>query len=112
VAGYDVVRVVLGLVLLTAAALKGYQLATEPIVGWGFLNSRWFLIGVVDFELFFGLWLLANVVREWLVETPVVIEMRDGEVFRAWDGKKLATMETKGVRDGKPGPVLGMDRSP
>jgi len=69
VAGYDVVCVVLGLVLLTAAALKGSQLATEPIVGWGVLNSRWFLIGVVQFELFFGLWLPANVAREWLVET-------------------------------------------
>ena len=60
-AGYDVVRIVLGLVLLTAAALKGYQLATELVVESGLLTSRWFLIGVVEFELFFGLWLLAKV---------------------------------------------------
>ncbi len=58
VAGYDVVRIVLGLVLLTAAGLKGHQLATEPVPGTGLLTSRWFLIGVVEFELFFGLWLL------------------------------------------------------
>jgi len=57
IAAYDVVRIVLGLVLLTAAALKGHQLATEPVAGTGLLTSRWFLIGVVEFELFFGLWL-------------------------------------------------------
>jgi len=59
-AGYDVVRILLGVILLTAAALKGYQLATEPVREIGLLNSRWFLIGVVEFEPFFGLWLLAG----------------------------------------------------
>lgn len=32
---YDAVRVVLGLVLLTAAALKAHQLATEAVVDSG-----------------------------------------------------------------------------
>lgn len=59
--GYDVVRVIVGLVLLTAAILKGHQLATEPVVGSSFLDSRWFLIGVVEFELLFGLWLVAGI---------------------------------------------------
>jgi len=59
-AAYDVVRILLGLVLLTAAALKGYQLATEPVAETSLFSSRWFLIGVVEFELFFGLWLLAG----------------------------------------------------
>ncbi len=63
--GYDVVRVVLGLLLLTAAALKGHQLATEPTAGASLLNSRWFLIAVVEFELFFGLWLLAGLYPRW-----------------------------------------------
>ncbi len=58
-AGYDVVRIGLGVLLLTAAALKGHQLATEPVAETGLLTSRWFLIAVVEFELFFGLWLLA-----------------------------------------------------
>jgi len=65
IAGYDVVRIVLGLVLLTAAALKGHQLATEPVAGTGLLTSRWFLIGVVEFEFFFGLWLLAGPYPKW-----------------------------------------------
>lgn len=63
--GYDVVRVVLGTTLLTAAALKGHQLATEPVVGAGLSDSRWFLIGVVEFELLFGLWLLAGIYAKW-----------------------------------------------
>ena len=60
VAGYDMVRIGLGVLLLTAAALKGHQLATEPVAETGLLTSRWFLIGVVEFELFFGLCLLAG----------------------------------------------------
>ncbi len=65
VAGYDVVRIGLGVLLLTAAALKGYQLATEPVLETSLLTSRWFLIGVVEFELFFGLWLLAGLYAKW-----------------------------------------------
>jgi hypothetical protein len=59
--GYDVVRIALGLLLLTAAGLKAYQLATEPVAGTGLLDSRWLLMATVEFELLFGLWLLANV---------------------------------------------------
>lgn len=62
---YDLLRVVLAGVLLVAAGLKGHQLATEPVLGTGILDSRWFLIGVVEFELFFGLWLLANLRPRW-----------------------------------------------
>ena len=55
VAAYDVVRAVLGLLFLAAAALKGHQLATERVVETRLLNSRWFLMGVVDFEFFVAL---------------------------------------------------------
>lgn len=61
VAGYDAVRMALAALLLTAAGLKGYELATEPVAGTGLLTSRWFLIGVVEFEFFFGVWLLVGV---------------------------------------------------
>ena len=59
--GYQWLRLVVALVLLVAAVLKGHQLATEPMPGHGLLDSRWLLIGVVEFELFFGLWLLAGI---------------------------------------------------
>ncbi len=60
ISGYDVVRALLAGILLAAAALKSYQLATEPTLGNSFLESRWFLMLVVEFELLFGFWLLAN----------------------------------------------------
>ncbi len=58
--GYDVVRIAVGLLLLTAAGLKAHQLATEPILGTGLLDSRWLLMAAVEFELLLGLCLLAN----------------------------------------------------
>ncbi len=54
-------RLTVGLFLLLAAGLKAYDLATGPIQGAGILQSRWFLIGVVEFELLLGLWLLSGV---------------------------------------------------
>jgi len=79
---YDLVRIALALLLLTAAVLKSHQLLTEPVLGkglwdllteaalgksavdgrWlkGVLESRWVLIGVVEFEVLFGFWLLGG----------------------------------------------------
>ncbi len=59
--GYRLVRIGIAGLLLTASVLKCHQLATEPIIGSGLLDSRWLLMATVEFELFFGLWLLANV---------------------------------------------------
>jgi hypothetical protein len=60
IARYDAIRIVLGYVLLTAAALKGYQLATEPAVNRNLFTSRWFLILVVEFEIAFALVFLSG----------------------------------------------------
>ena len=57
---YDVVRILAAVVLLTAAGLKTHQLATEPILAKTWLDNRWLLMAAVEFELFFGLWLLWN----------------------------------------------------
>ncbi len=69
IVGYDVVRSLLGLVLLIAAALKGYQLATEPVANNSIFTSRWFLIAQVEFELMFGLLLLSGLYKRlmWMV---------------------------------------------
>jgi hypothetical protein len=59
--GYEVVRTLAALLLLAAAGLKAYQLSTEPVSGTGLLeSSRWLLMAVVEFELFFGLWLISE----------------------------------------------------
>lgn len=54
------VPVVLGAVLLTAAALKTHQLATIPTAESVLFTSRWFLVSFVEFELALGLWLLVG----------------------------------------------------
>jgi len=58
---YHVLRILLAAVLLIAAGLKCHQLATEPVIGHSILDARWLLMLTVEFELFFGFWLLANV---------------------------------------------------
>ena len=55
---YDVVRILVALLLLTASALKCWQLATEPVLGTSLLESRWLLMATVEGELLLGLWLL------------------------------------------------------
>ena len=47
-------------VLLVAAALKAHELATVPVVGSGLLESRWFLVAVVQYELLLAVWLLSG----------------------------------------------------
>lgn len=57
---FEVVRFVFAGLLLTAAGLKAYQLATEPTAETSLLTSRWFLLLVVEYELALGLWLIAG----------------------------------------------------
>lgn len=54
---------VLGLVLLAAVALKGHELATTELLENGLLSSRWFLVLVAEWEIFFALWLLGGFYR-------------------------------------------------
>lgn len=62
IAGYDLVRMILGLLL--AAALKGYQLVTGVVLSDRLLSSPWLLIATVEFELLFGFWLLSGAWRK------------------------------------------------
>lgn len=67
--GHAAVRMILGGVLLVAAALKGYQLATGPTDETCLTTSRWFLIAVVECEVFLGLCLISGLFARptWLV---------------------------------------------
>jgi len=53
-----VMRFAVAAIFLVAAGLKAHQLATTPYLGEGLLHARWFNIFVVEFELFFGIWLI------------------------------------------------------
>lgn len=54
------IRYFIALLLFLAAFLKGYQLTTEPVAGFSLLTSRWFQIGLVEYQLALGLWLICG----------------------------------------------------
>jgi hypothetical protein len=87
--GFTIVRIVLGMVLLTAASLKGYQLATGVAVGTMFWNSRPFMILLVLCEFGFGLWLFvglhSNVTR--IVAIIAFLTLLEIASYRALNGE-------------------------
>jgi hypothetical protein len=58
----------LGILLLTAAILKGWQLLTEPVANSDIWSYRPFLILTVEFELALAIWLLSGLFKNaaWL----------------------------------------------
>lgn len=62
---WPLLSVILGLALLVAAALKGHEIATEELLEDSLLSSRWFLMLVVEWDLFSALWLLSGVYRSY-----------------------------------------------
>lgn len=58
---FDIVRVLLAMLLLTAAALKGYQLATSPVANKDIFTYRWSLVLMVEFELVLASWLVSGI---------------------------------------------------
>ncbi len=65
----DIIMKLLGVVLLAAAILKGYQLLTEPVAEDTIWSQRRSLILQVEFELFLGIWLMSRIMKRaaWLV---------------------------------------------
>lgn len=59
----------LGVLLISAALLKGHQLMTEPVANRDIWSYRPFLIFQVESELALGIWLLSRLFRRlaWLV---------------------------------------------
>ena len=57
--GYDVVRILMAVVLLTAATAKCHQSCTGPIPGTGLFSARWFVIFLVEAEWLGSIVLLA-----------------------------------------------------
>lgn len=64
----DIVLKLLGILLLTSAVLKGWQLLTEPMVSNDIWTSRGFLILTVELEIALGIWLLSGLFKKvaWL----------------------------------------------
>jgi len=64
-----VVLKILGLLLLVAAIMKGWQLLVEPVANKDIWSNRLFLIFTVEFELALGIWLISGLFKKaaWLV---------------------------------------------
>jgi len=60
-------HILVGLVLLGAAALKAHQLATSPAPGESLLSTRWLLTLWVEVEILLGVWLVSGLAarRAW-----------------------------------------------
>ena len=60
---------ILGVLLLTATAMKGWQLLTEPVANTDIWSNRYFMIFQVEFELALGIWLMSGLFKRaaWLV---------------------------------------------
>ena len=69
---HRVVGIVVGSVLLVAAVLKGYALATGPIAGSRWLDNRHLLIAVVELEWMSGVWLLSGLAPRWAWRMSIV----------------------------------------
>jgi thiol-disulfide isomerase/thioredoxin len=67
-AASNIVLKLLGMLLLTAAVLKGWQLLTEPVANSNIWSYRPFLILTVEFELALAIWLLSGLFKKaaWL----------------------------------------------
>ena len=67
----DIVMKAVGVLLLVAAILKGWQLLTEPTANNSIWTSRAFSIVQVELELFLGTWLLSGLFKKaaWLIST-------------------------------------------
>lgn len=64
----NIVLKLLGILLLTAAVLKGWQLLTEPVANVDIWTNRTFLILTVEFEIALSVWLLSGTFKKatWL----------------------------------------------
>lgn len=86
---WTVMRFVVAAIILTAAFMKAHQLATTPSLGEGLLHARWFNILVVEFELFFGIWLIFGMLPKltWLVTVGCFSTFAMVSLYKAISGE-------------------------
>jgi uncharacterized membrane protein YphA (DoxX/SURF4 family) len=87
--GWLIVRFFVAAVLLIAAGLKAHQLVTVPSLSAGLFHARSFNILVVEFELFFGIWLIFGLLPKltWLVSIACFVTFALVVWFRFFTGE-------------------------
>jgi hypothetical protein len=84
-AGFITVKLIVAVILLTAALMKCVQLATTPDLGNGFLQARWINQIAVILELSLGIWLLSGLLQKtaWLVSLILFIGFAGISFYKA-----------------------------
>jgi hypothetical protein len=107
--GFTIVRIVLGLLLLTAAGLKlyGMNVTAVPRVGW-FATPR-VQVAVVEWELVLGLWLLSGTYQAgaWLAAVGTFLAFAGVSGYFGWIG--VASCGCFGVIRASPWAAFGVD---
>ncbi len=106
---YDLVRWLVGVVLLTAAAMKDYQLATGPVAETSLLTSRWFMITAVEFEWALGLCLVGGLWKRqtWWAAVVSFTIFACITAYKVWQGE--ASCGCFGKVEIDPRYTLGLD---
>ena len=85
-APYVLIRSAVAVVLLIAVGLKSYQFGTKPTL---LLDSQWFTISIVEFELLLGLWLLFGVLARigWAITIFFFLLLAIRSLTQAFSGQ-------------------------
>lgn len=86
---YAAVRTLVGMLLLFAAGMKGYELATSPVASTTLLTTRWFLVAAVEGELALGLCLLLSILPRitWWISLLCFAGFASITAHGAWIGE-------------------------
>jgi hypothetical protein len=87
--GFLVVRWLLGILLLAAAALKVAGLGVAAVGPIGIFSAPAFQVGVIGFEVFLALWLLSgrNPIGSWLLSLTAFTAFAGVNAYLGWIGQ-------------------------
>ncbi|HEY3319897.1 MAG TPA: MauE/DoxX family redox-associated membrane protein [Planctomycetota bacterium] len=85
---HRVIGILLATVLLTAATMKAYHLATSPLMQNSLIASRWVLIALVEFEFVLALCLVGGLWRRltWQVSILCFTVFACASAYKVWHG--------------------------
>ncbi len=86
---YRVIGTALGVLLLTAAGLKIYGLRVDAVPSLGILSSPEVKVGLIEFEIFLGVWLLSGKgpIGSWLTAIATFSVFAAVSAYQAWIGE-------------------------
>ncbi len=86
---FSLVSKVLAALLLAAAGLKLHGLAFAPVAAMGFFSSPEFQVGLVEFEVFLGVWLFSGKrpIGSWLTALLAFAGFAAFSAYQGWIGQ-------------------------